>query len=233
MGGQQNPLLAVRVPLDDQIRHRHRRPVEGAAGPKLLITNVASQLAKVFDQQLLLGLHAGRAADARPNGANLLQILVSFGSVEGDVGQRQLRAVGRPQRQPVCGQQEQIAERGQAHAHDRGDARPQESFLGHASHAKGETSGKNRVCPGAILPRRPGQTMATSCYPKTDSEKGAGFWPSPTRPERAAARAARGLARHPLRVAGSTRGANCFRIRPLPVASRPVQKPAHRFTVFL
>ena len=45
----------------------------------------------MIGQQLLLGLHAGRAADPRAERADLLEILVGPGAVEGNVGQRQPR----------------------------------------------------------------------------------------------------------------------------------------------
>ena len=58
---------------------------------KPLELDLAAELLEMLGQQLLLGLHAGRAAGPRPDRAELLQILVRPGAVEGDVFQLQRR----------------------------------------------------------------------------------------------------------------------------------------------
>ena len=65
MGHQQYALLALRMPLDQQVRHRHRIAAERMPGGELLLGDRRPQLLEVIDQQLLLRGHAGRSTDPR------------------------------------------------------------------------------------------------------------------------------------------------------------------------
>ena len=90
VGAQQDPLLALGVPLDDEIGHGDLRAVHGVPDVELLELDLATQLAEVLRKQLLLGLHPLRAATPRPDGADLPQVLVRPGAVERDVLQPEL-----------------------------------------------------------------------------------------------------------------------------------------------
>ena len=101
----------------NDVRHRHRRAVLRMRHAKSLELHLAAELLKMFGQQLLLGLHAGRAAGPRPDRAELLQILVGPGSVEGDIFQ--LQGGARRRRAAVLAKKNPGSHRRSAEHHDR------------------------------------------------------------------------------------------------------------------
>ena len=63
----------------------------GIAAREIPAVDRGPQLLEMVGQQLLLGLHAGRAAEPRPDAHRFLEISVSPGAVERDVGELQPR----------------------------------------------------------------------------------------------------------------------------------------------
>ena len=118
MGAKQDPLLALGVPLDDQVGHGQPGAVHGMAGPEPLKLHLSAKLLKMRSQQLLLGLHAGRSAGAPPDGTDLPQVLVRPGPVKRDVFQPQLgrRGLGAAVVPPIA-KDRQVAEH-RAAGHD-------------------------------------------------------------------------------------------------------------------
>ena len=76
VGGEQNPLLPLRMPLDDDVRHRHRRAAQRILGAELLQAHLAAELLEMLDEHLLLLLHAGRAARPRTDAHKLFEIAI-------------------------------------------------------------------------------------------------------------------------------------------------------------
>ena len=85
VGAEQDPLPTIRIPPDDQVRHRHLRPVERMAHAEPLHLNLPAALAEMLGQQLLLGLHAGRSARTPPDRAELFQVFVRPGAAERNI----------------------------------------------------------------------------------------------------------------------------------------------------
>ena len=79
---KQNPLHSIRMPLDDHVRHRHRASVERVQGAEFLEAHLRPKPLKMLAEDLLLRDHAGRPARPRPDGTDLLEVLVSLPAVE-------------------------------------------------------------------------------------------------------------------------------------------------------
>ncbi len=84
-GAQQNALFPVGMPLDEDVRHRHRIAGERMAGAKFLQCDRGPQLLKAIDQEFLLGHDGLRTAQARAEIAKLFQVRVGLGAVERDI----------------------------------------------------------------------------------------------------------------------------------------------------
>ena len=66
VGAQEDAVGARRAPVDQDVRHRHRRTVLRMGHAKALELHLPAQLLEMLRQQLLLGFHAGRAAGRGP-----------------------------------------------------------------------------------------------------------------------------------------------------------------------
>ena len=80
--------------MHQHVGHGDLRSVLRMGDLKPLEFDLAAEFLKILGKQLLLGLHAGRAAAARSDGAELLEIIVRPRAVEGDVLQLQRRDGG-------------------------------------------------------------------------------------------------------------------------------------------
>jgi hypothetical protein len=74
VGAKQNPLLPLRVPRHNQIRHVDRVTRERMANAERLPPDLASKLLEVVDQQFLLLPHPVGTTKSRTKCANLLEI---------------------------------------------------------------------------------------------------------------------------------------------------------------
>ena len=86
MAAEQDALLLLRVPADDDVGHRHAGAIPRVAGGEALQLDLPAEFFEVAGEQFLLAGHGGRAAAARPEGAELLQVVVGARAVEADGG---------------------------------------------------------------------------------------------------------------------------------------------------
>src|SRR5690606_32299621 len=82
VGTEQNPLLPIGMPFDDQVRQFDARTVEWMAGGEPLKRNLAAELREVLLKVRLLLAHSFAAGNAGPNGANLLEITIGTFAIE-------------------------------------------------------------------------------------------------------------------------------------------------------
>ena len=97
MGAQQQPVLALGLPANDDVRHVDVGAIQRMPGPEPLELDPRAQLLEMVGQQFLLGGHGGRPAGPRADRHKLLQVLVGPSAVERDVFKPQGDAV-RPRR---------------------------------------------------------------------------------------------------------------------------------------